>query len=333
MSNSNTFMCIFQFDDDTRRMFETIIKPLVETHTGLKYVDGASYYEPLTIKMNLISKMIEEARLVIVDISKKNPNVFIELGISCSLKKPMMFICSRQSWEGNEKKHWNKKVPFDIEGRELLIFSDENELKVKLGRFISDSLYKTREIVLPWNSQSKNNHTKSLSEIEIFSPGELWSAFAVNSNFIINYHVKIHKILQGNGNPDVRLYISADPGGYPRIVNIFPWESSEINTEKYECHIDYFPNADGGGHLRLQQVSVSPKDIDKIRSFNVSISFCWPNLVLESTFFEDRINRLYVSLSNLRARGYPIHLSQYIGFESINSWVTIDDIKVKEIFI
>ncbi|MGR3178830.1 MAG: hypothetical protein ACUZ8E_12315 [Candidatus Anammoxibacter sp.] len=245
----------------------------------------------------------------------------------------MVFICSRQSWEGNGEKHWKKKVPFDIEGRELLLFSDENELKVKLGRHISDSLYKTREIPLPWDSQSKNNHTKSLSEIEIFSPGELWSAFGVNSNFIINYHVKIHEVLKGSGNPDIRLYISADPGGYPRIINIFPWESSEIDAEKYESHIDYFPNADGTGHLRLQQVSVGPKDIDKIRSFNVSISFCWPNLVLESTFFEDRINRLYVSLSNLRARGYPIHLSQYIGFESINSRVTIDDIKVKEIFI
>ncbi len=80
MATSNTAMAIFQFDAPTREMFETIVRPLIETHTGLKYVDGTSYYEPSTVKISLISKMIDEARMVIVDISTKNPNVFIELG-------------------------------------------------------------------------------------------------------------------------------------------------------------------------------------------------------------------------------------------------------------
>ena len=157
MARSNTVMAVFQFDRQTRQLFETTVRPLVETHSGLKYVDGASYYEPHTIKMNLISQMIEEARLVIVDISKKNPNVFIELGVAYSLGKPIVFLCSRDSWEGRGKQKWNRKAPFDIEGRDLLIFDDENDLKVKLGRFISDSLYKTREVALSWNSQSKRN--------------------------------------------------------------------------------------------------------------------------------------------------------------------------------
>lgn len=103
MARSNTVMAVFQFDRQTRQLFERIVRPLVETHTGLKYVDGASYYEPHTIKMNLISQMIEEARLVIVDISKKNPNVFIELGVAYSLGKPIVFLCSRDSWEGRGK--------------------------------------------------------------------------------------------------------------------------------------------------------------------------------------------------------------------------------------
>lgn len=332
MSSSNTVMAIFQFDNKTRPRFELIVRPLVETHTGLKYVDGASYYEPLTIKMNLISKMIEEARLVIVDVSRKNPNVFIELGIAYCLNKPLVLLCSRESWEGTTKKQWNKKVPFDIEGRELLIFSDENDLKVKLGRFISDSLYKTREVAVSWDSQSKDNHVKSSSEIEIFGPGEIWSASAVNSNFIISYGIKIHEVKEQDRNPDVRLYISGAPTGYPRVVNIFPWESSEMDQEKYECHIDYFP-AEDGLHSRLQQVSVGPKNIELIRDFDVSVSFCWPNLVFESSFFEDKVNRLYVSLSSLRTKGYPIHFNQYIGFESKNSRVTVENIRVKEVFI
>jgi hypothetical protein len=326
-------MGIFQFDDETRKLFETIVKPLVETHTGLTYVDGASYYEPLKIKMSLISKMIEDARLVIIDISQKNPNVFIELGIAHSLRKPIVFICSKLSWEGKKNDQWNKKVPFDIEGRELLIFKDENDLKVKLGKFISDSLYKTQEVSISWNSQSQNNHTKSMSEIEILDSSEIWSAAPINSSFLINYHVRIHENMDVNKSPDVRLHIATTPTGYPRILIIFPWEESQIDPEKYESHIDYFPLNNASSHVRLQQVSVCPQDIDRIKDFNMSISFCWPNLVLESTSFEDKINRLYVSLSDLRTRGYPIHLAQYIGFQSINSRVTIDEIKVKEIFI
>ena len=332
MTSSNTVMGILKFDEPTRRLFETIIRPIVETHTGLKYVDGATYYEPLTIKMDLISKMIEEARLVIVDISHKNPNVFIEMGIAYSLSKPIVFLCSKDSWEGKTKEKWNKKVPFDIQGRELLIFDDDNDLKVKLGRLISDSLYKTREVALSWDSQTKDNHIRSSSEIEIFGPGEIWSASAVNSNFIVNYHVTIHEVRQIDRNPDVRLHLSGSRAGYPRVVIIFPWESSEIDLNKYECHIDYYPEGPDN-HLRLQQVSVGSKDIDRIKNFEVSISCCWPNLVFESTFFEDKVNRLYVSLYDLRKRGYPVHLAQYIGFESLNSRVTIENIKSKEVFI
>jgi hypothetical protein len=356
MQSSNTIMGIFQFDRWTRQLFESIVRPLVETHTGLKYVDAASYYEPLTIKMDLISKMIMEARLVIVDISSKNPNVFIELGIAYSLHKPIVFLCSQTIWEGQTAEQWNQKLPFDLQGRELLIFRDENDLKVKLGRHISDSLYRTREVAPSWDSCCKDNHVKSSSDIEIFSPGRIWSASAVNSNFTINYRVRIHEVKQHDSNPDVRLYISTSPDGFPCIVIIFPWEYSEMDVNKYECHIDYFHGTTEGEltpqaevfspiaadnrydgrcfpHLRLQQVSVGPRNINQIKKFDVFVSFYWPNLVFESTFFEEKINRLYVSLSSLRTRGYPIHISQYIGFESINSRVTIENIRLKEVFI
>lgn len=126
-----------------------------------------------------------------------------------------------------------KKAPFDIEGRELLIFENENDLKVKLGRFISDSLYKTREVALLWASMVKDNHIKSASEIEIFKPGEVWSASAVNFNFVISYHVTIQQVNQPNMNPDVKLYICDRQGSYPRVTNIFPWEISELDTQKY----------------------------------------------------------------------------------------------------
>lgn len=97
MANLNTCMGVFQFDQERRNLFEKIIKPLVESHTGIKYVDASFYYESSNIKMDLISKMIEESRLVIVDLSEKNPNVFLELGIAYCLKKPLVLLCSKKA--------------------------------------------------------------------------------------------------------------------------------------------------------------------------------------------------------------------------------------------
>lgn len=324
MSSSNSCMGIYQFDDEKKRIFYSIIKPLIASHTGLTYVDASSYYEPSNIKMTLISKMIEEARLVVADLSEKNPNVFLELGIAYALKKPLVLVCYEKSLK--DKKTWNNKMTFDLEGRDLLIFKNDNDLKVKLGRFISDSLYKTREVTVSWVSENKDNHIKSPYEIEFFNSGATWSNLGVNSNFIISYHVTIHNLTDLAQNPDIRLYFSASLNGYPRIVNIFPWELSQ---DKYECHIDYFKNQTD--HVRLQQVAVGKRDIETIREFDVFVSFCWPNLVFESSFFEDKINRLIVPISDFRNRGFPIHLSQYIGFESINSRVTIDNIMIKEV--
>jgi hypothetical protein len=330
MTSSNNCMGIYQFDDEKKRIFNSIIKPLIGSHTGLTYVDASSYYEPSNIKMTMISKMIEEARLVVADLSEKNPNVFLELGIAYALKKPLVLLCAEKSLK--DENIWKNKMTFDLEGRELLIFSDDNDLKVKLGRFISDSLYKTRKVTVSWLSENKDNHIKSPSEIEIFNSGVIWSNVAINSNFIISYHVKIHNLRDSTKNPDIRLYFATSLNGYPRIVSIFPWELSEMDEKKYECHIDYFEDQTGRHH-RLQQVSVGKRDIDTIREFDVFVSFCCPNLVFESSFFEDKITRLIVPISDFRNRGFPVHLFQYIGFESINSRVTIDNIMIKEVFL
>lgn len=331
MPNKNSCMGIYPFDEKRKEIFDEIVKPLVESHTGLVYEDARDYYEPSFIKMDLISKMIEESSLVIADLSEKNPNVFLELGIAYNLRKPLILLCSKNAFE--EKEKWDKKLPFDLQGRDLLIFDDENDLKVKLGKFISDSLYLTKAVTLSWISTCKDNHIKSATEIEIFNKGEIWSDIGLNSNFIISFHVKIHNVLEELNNPDVRLFLSTTTVGYPRIVNIFPWERSEMDNTKYECHIDYFPSSIFGEHVRLQQVSVAEKNIDIIKEFDVFLSFCWPNLVFESSFFEDKINRLMYPINGFRTKGYPVHLSQFIGFESINSRVSINNIKIKEVFL
>ncbi len=335
MSCTNTCMGVYEFTQENKRMFNLIIKPLIETHTGLTYIDALSHYEPLFIKMDLITRQIEEANILVVDISSKNPNVFIELGIAYALKKPMVLICSERSFYSKDKDCWSEKIPFDIRSRELLIFRDDNDLKVMLSRSISDCLFKTKTKNVSWCSENKNNHIKSASEFEIFEHGNIWSNIGISSSFTLSYRVQIHNS-DYIKNPDIRLFFSSSLNGYPRIVIIFPWEHSEINMTEFECHIDYFKANNPGefqeNHLRLQQRSVGQKSSSLIRDFNVFVSFCWPNLVFESTIFEDKVKRLLVPISQLRDLGYPIHLSQFIGFEAINnSNVTIDNIIIKEI--
>ena len=40
MPSSNSCMGIYQFDDEKKRIFSSIIKPLIGSHTGLTYVDA-----------------------------------------------------------------------------------------------------------------------------------------------------------------------------------------------------------------------------------------------------------------------------------------------------
>lgn len=123
--------------------------------------------------------------------------------------------------------------------------------------------------------------------------------------------------------------------GYPRIVIIFPWEFSEKTEGKYECHIDYFKGAIEE-HERLQQVAVVQPDISKISKntpleYAFFVTFCWPNLIVESSLFEEDKARLVVPLDSFRDRGYPLHLPQFIGFSSTNCHAMINEINIKEI--
>ena len=81
MPFANTCMGLFQ-EDNYKNLFEKVVEPLIETHTGLKYIDFLSFYEPSEIKMDLIARMIQKSSLIIAEVSEKNPNVFFEVGVS-----------------------------------------------------------------------------------------------------------------------------------------------------------------------------------------------------------------------------------------------------------
>lgn len=335
MPFTNTCMGLFQ-EDNYKNLFEKIVEPLVETHTNLKYVDFLRFYEASEIKMDLIARMIQESSLVIAEVSEKNLNVFFEVGISYTYKKSIIFLCSLEKYNDL----WKKKMPFDIEGRELIIYKDENELKIKLGRAISDSLYKTMATTVSWSSDYERNSMKSSRELEFIIPHDdsneakrFWSDKAIHSNFIIQYTVDVLEINPKHSYPDIRFLMSPKPGGVPLIAMIFPWENIEIDPQnKFECHIDFFKKYTHPQEAtRFQQ-----KQVCDIRGcpfqFKVFISFYYPNLVFESDLFEEKIIRLTVPISDFNNLDYPVHFNHYIGFESKDN-VNISEIKIKEVFI
>ena len=69
---------------------------------------------------------IVQSRIVIANISGRNPNVFYELGIAHALDKPVILLA-----------HKNSEVPFDIRAKQIVFYNDNEELQHELRRMLS----------------------------------------------------------------------------------------------------------------------------------------------------------------------------------------------------
>ena len=59
-----------------------------------------------------ICRRIQDAALVIVDLSTPNPNVFYELGLAVGLGKPLVALCDFAALEGHSIEYWSAKASF-----------------------------------------------------------------------------------------------------------------------------------------------------------------------------------------------------------------------------
>ena len=349
-----------------KKLFHDIVKPAVEAQTGLPFVDASLFYESEGIKMDLIEKMIDDASIVVVDITRMNANVFIELGIAYSERKMMLLICEEKAWKAScpcmiqdagatrVQWAWNNNPPFDLSGREIIVYGNDKELKIELNKALFDCCFSSESVVPSWSSCVKKlppERKYSTPGAHFLSPdkmtieheeqdsdkkdpnkhekkfGKAWNTFSINNIFNINCKIKIEIKEKHDKDADVRLCLSHELDGKQRIAVIFPWECS---GDRQECHItyydDYTKHAEGIDHARVQQVVVCQK---KPTEFRFSLSFCWPHLVVESDVFDEKRDRICVSLEQLRQLGYPTHLKQFIGFNVMNCKATISNIKIK----
>jgi hypothetical protein len=91
------------------------------TRTGFMCVRGDETFTDTDILTHVIRIMVR-ARLVIANITSRNPNVFYELGIAHALGKQTLLV--------SKTIH---DAPFDVKTRRIITFEDEKELQSRLG--------------------------------------------------------------------------------------------------------------------------------------------------------------------------------------------------------
>lgn len=110
---------VMPFDKSLNPVYESVIKP-VALDLKLKIKRGDDPFSHHEI-LSEIWSMIYNCRLVIGDCTRKNPNVFYELGIAHTLGKPVILIAQDI-----------KDITFDIHGRRAIIYED---ISREFGRF------------------------------------------------------------------------------------------------------------------------------------------------------------------------------------------------------
>lgn len=96
--------------DELNDVYEYFMKPSLENNCKLRCQRGDDVFGS-NVVMEDIRKSIERARIIIADLTGRNPNVFYEVGIAHTLNKDVLLLCQTMS-----------DVPFDLRHRRVLVY-------------------------------------------------------------------------------------------------------------------------------------------------------------------------------------------------------------------
>ena len=125
------------FDD----YYESIYRPAIEV-SGLAVKRTDDLYRPGTI-VNDIWSLTKEARILLADLTGKNPNVFYELGLAHALAKPVILVTDSMD-----------DIPFDLRSLRVLEY-DKNRptwgdsLRTDITKSIKELVASPLKAVLP----------------------------------------------------------------------------------------------------------------------------------------------------------------------------------------
>lgn len=124
-----TCFVIMPFSDENDRLYYKFIKNTVE-ELGIECRRGDEIKHP-GIVTDKIVKGIIDSDLIIAEVTDSNPNVFYELGVSHSFRKPTIVLAKKNGDQDG--------LPFDIRSFEVIYYTPENliGMKAELASYIN----------------------------------------------------------------------------------------------------------------------------------------------------------------------------------------------------
>ncbi len=121
-----TCFVLMPFKPDSDELYSRTIKPTVERLGTLRCLRADEIYGPRPIIAD-IWRSIRKSKLVVAELTSRNPNVFYELGLAHAIQKPVILL----SQDEND-------VPFDLRHVRVIIYSNteqgRKELQIGLRR-------------------------------------------------------------------------------------------------------------------------------------------------------------------------------------------------------
>ena len=121
---------VMQFSDAFNALYTDVIKPTCEKF-GLTAIRADDIYKSGLI-INDIARSIEEASVIIADVTIDNPNVFYEVGYAHGIKKPTILLSDRT----------RETLPFDVSGFRTLFYDNtiggKSDVEVRLTRHLKN---------------------------------------------------------------------------------------------------------------------------------------------------------------------------------------------------
>lgn len=141
VATEDTCFIIMPFGSWFDYYFEAIYVPAIKS-AGLMPRRADDLYRPSAL-VNDIWTLTQNAKVILADLSGKNPNVFYELGLAHALAKPAILVTESMD-----------DIPFDLRALRVIVY-DKNEpnwgdvLREKIGTAIGEVLDSPLEAVLP----------------------------------------------------------------------------------------------------------------------------------------------------------------------------------------
>src|SRR5215212_9109931 len=110
---TNTCFVVMPFQSLFGAEYERVIKPAVE-EVGLESLRGDEIYTNQSIVQD-IWKLIRRARVIVAELSGRNPNVMYEIGMAHAIGKPIVLLTRDQ-----------EDVPFDLRALRYCYYDPNN---------------------------------------------------------------------------------------------------------------------------------------------------------------------------------------------------------------